>query len=192
MGRPARILPADLIQAASRIAARLGPARASIAAIAKESGAPVGSMYHRYPSRGALLAEVWIAAAERFGAQFGAILAAARDIDTLIEAALITPRLAREDPAAGVVLFAHRRDDFLDEAPEESRARAAKLVSALQKEIAAAAKRLMPGDARARERLSVALIGIPYGAVRVFLPQAVPPPEIDAVIAAASRAALSH
>ena len=192
MGRPARIFPADLIAAASRIAARLGPARASIAAIAKEAGAPVGSMYHRYPSRGALLAEVWIAAAERFGAQFNAVLAAARDTDALIEAALITPRFAREDPAAGVVLFAHRRDDFLDEAPEESRARAAKLVSALQKELSNAAKRHLAGDPRGRERLAVALIGIPYGAVRVFLPQAVPPPEIDAVIAAATRAALSH
>jgi AcrR family transcriptional regulator len=192
MGRPARIFPADLIAAASRIAARLGAARATIAAIAKEAKAPVGSMYHRYPSRGALLAEVWIAAAERFGTQFSAVLTAARDADALIEAALITPRFAREDPAAGVVLFAHRRDDYLDEAPEESRTRAAKLVSALQKELAGAAKRLLPGDPRGRERLAVALIGIPYGTVRVFLPQAMPPLEIDAVIAAAARAALSH
>jgi len=192
MGRIARIFPADLVAAASRIAARLGPARATIAAIAKEARAPVGSMYHRYPSRGALLAEVWIAAAERFGAQFSAILATARDADALTEAALITPRFAREDPAAGVVLFAHRRDDYLDEAPEESRAQAAKLVSALQKELAGTAKRLLPGDPRGRERLAVALIGIPYGAVRVFLPQAVPPPDIDAAIAAAARAALSH
>ncbi len=192
MGRPTRIFPADLVAAASRVAARLGPARASIASIAKAALAPVGSMYHRYPSRGALLAEVWIAAAERFGAEFSAILAAAGDSDALIEAALITPRFARADPAAGVVLFAHRRDDFLDEAPDASRARAAKLVSALQKELAGAAKRHLPGNPRGRERLAVALIGIPYGAVRVFLPQAVPPPEIDAVIAAAARAALSH
>src|SRR3984893_6446733 len=159
MGRPARIFPADLIKAASKIAARLGPARASIAAIAKEAGAPVGSMYHRYPSRGALLAEVWIAAAERFGGQVRPILAAARATDALIEAALIPPRFAREDPAAGVVLFAHRRDDFLDEAPEESRARAAKLVSALQKELAGAAKRYLPGDPRGRERLPGGLLG---------------------------------
>jgi hypothetical protein len=62
----------------------------------------------------------------------------------------------------------------------------------LQRELASAAKRHVPGDTRGRERLAVALIGIPYGAVRVFLPQAVPPPEIDAVIAAAARAALSH
>ena len=73
MGRPARVLPTDLIQAASRIAARLGPARTSIAAIAKEAGAPVGSVYHRYPSRGALLAEVWIAAAEPSAREFSAI-----------------------------------------------------------------------------------------------------------------------
>jgi len=38
----------------------------------------------------------------------------------------------------------------------------------------------------------VALIGIPSGAVRVFLPQAVPPVELDPVIAAAVRAALAR
>src|SRR5258708_16490269 len=121
MGRPARIFPTDLINAASKIAARLGPARATIAAIAKEAGAPIGSMYHRYPSRGALLAEVWIAAAERFGTRFSAILAAASGIDALIQAALLTPRFAREDPPPALLLFPHPRHAFLHEPPPHTR-----------------------------------------------------------------------
>jgi AcrR family transcriptional regulator len=192
MGRPARISDADLVAAATRVAARLGPARASIVAISREAKVPTGSVYHRMPSRAALLAEVWLAAAERFTTPFLESLAAAASMEAAVETALVTPRLARADPAAGVVLFAHRRDDFLDDAPEESRKRAAGLTSSLQRSLAEAARRLMPGDGRGRERLSVALIGIPSGAVRVFLPQAVPPVELDPVIAAAVRAALAR
>ncbi|HVT54793.1 MAG TPA: helix-turn-helix domain-containing protein, partial [Xanthobacteraceae bacterium] len=129
MGRPARFSDQDLIKAAARVSAKLGPARTTIGLIAKEAKAPVGSVYHRYPSKGALLAEAWIAAAERFGEQFRGVLASAKTIDEALDAALVTPRFARADHAGGVLLFAHRRDDFLDEAPDESRARATKQTS---------------------------------------------------------------
>jgi AcrR family transcriptional regulator len=192
LGRPARIKDTDLISAATSIAARLGPTHTSIAAIARKAGVPVGSVYHRYPSRTALLAEAWIVAAEAFGQQFLTALNTARKPEAAIEAALVTPRFARANHAAGVALFVHRRDDFLDEAPEESRSRAAKQTSAMLNGLTQAARRLLPHDSRGREKLAVALIGIPYGAVRVFLPQAVPPKELDAVIAAAARAAIGH
>lgn len=190
MGRPAHITDNDLLNAAMRVAARHGPARASVAAIAKEAGVPVGSVYHRVPSRSALLAGCWVKAAERFAAGFFNCLEQAKSLDEAVEAALLTPRFAREDHAAAVLLLASRREDFLDEAPEETKNRASALTRDLQKNIADAAKRLLPADPKGRERMAVALIGIPYGAVRVFLPQAVPPTEIDAVIAAAARAAL--
>ncbi len=182
----------DLTAATTTLAARLGPARTSIAAIAREAGVPVGSIYHRYPSRGALLAEAWIVTAEAFGAQFLAALNTARTPEAALEAALVTPRFARTNHAGGVVLFVHRRDDFLDEAPVESRTRATKQTSSMLNGLAQAARRLLPQDPRGREKLAVALIGIPYGAVRVFLPQAIPPKELDAVIAAAARAAIGH
>ncbi len=191
MGRPAHISDDDLLNAAMRVAARHGPARATVAAIAQEAGVPIGSVYHRVPSRSALLADCWVRAAERFGTGFSAILEGANTLEQAVEAALVTPRFARGDHAAAVLLLASRREDFLEEAPEETRAKAATLTGNLQKSIAEAAKRLIPQDPKGRERMAVALIGIPYGAVRVFLPQAVPPAEIDAVIAAAAKAALS-
>lgn len=191
MGRPAHISDDDLLNAAMRVAARLGPARATVAAIAQEAGVPIGSVYHRVPSRSALLADCWVKAAERFGATFSASLQAANTPEQAVEAALVTPRFAREDHAAAVLLLACRREDFLEEAPEETRIKAASLTASLQKGIAEAAARLLPHDPKGRERMAVALIGIPYGAVRVFLPQAMPPAELDAVIAAAARAALA-
>jgi AcrR family transcriptional regulator len=191
MGRAPRISDADLVAAATRVAARLGPARATVELIAREAGVPVGSVYHRVPSRAALLAEVWIAAAGRFGADVIARLDAAKTLNDVLEAALATSRFARADPPAGVVLFANRREDFLADAPGPAKAQAAELTSALQTSIAAASRRLLPGNRRGRELLSVAILGIPYGAVRIFLPQAVPPPELDSVIAAAARGALA-
>ena len=191
MGRPARVTEADLIAGATRVAAKLGPAHSSIALIAQESRAPVGSIYHRYPSRGALLAEVWLSAAERFQTASLRLLAAARTEDDAVECALLTPRFSRENHATAVVLIAHRRDDFLEpEIPKEYRDRAAKLAVDMRAGIGAAAQRLLPSDPRGREKLTVALIGIPLGAVRIFLPQAVPPVEIDPMIEAAVRAAL--
>lgn len=192
MGRPARFSDQDLIKAAARVSAKLGPARTTIVLIAREAKAPVGSVYHRYPSKGALLAEAWIAAAECFGVQFRGVLATAKTIDDALDAALVTPRFARADHAGGVLLFAHRRDDFLDEAPDESRARAAKQTSGVLHSIAEAAKRFLPRDPRGREKLAIALLGLPYGAVRIFLPHAVPPAELDATIKAAARAAVGH
>ena len=145
----------------------------------------------RHCMRAALMAEVWIAAAGRFGADVIARLDAARSLDQALEAALVTPRFVRADPAGGVVLLANRREDFLADAPGPLKTRAAELNSALHGSIAAAARRLLPGNRRGRELLAVAILGIPYGAVRIFLPQAVPPPELDFVILAAARGALA-
>lgn len=193
MGRPARIIESDLLDGATRVAAKHGPAQATVARIARETGAPVGSIYHRFPSRGALLSEVWLSAAERFQDASLALLAKARNEDEAVECALFTPRFARRDHATAVILLAQRRDDFLAaDAPEEYRRRAAKLAADMRGGISAAADQLLPGDPRRRDKLAIAIIGIPLGAVRIFLPQAVPPVEIDETIAAAVRAALKR
>ncbi len=190
MGRRAHISGEDLVGAAARVCARLGLSRASIDAIAREAGVPVGSVYHRVDSRAALLAEVWIAAAQAFGAEFFEHLSRAESLDSAAEVALVTPRFTRKNHTGAVALFAYRRDDFLDGAPAQARERAARLSSDLQKGIGDAARRLLPEDKRGREKMAVALLGVPYGAVRIFLPQATPPAELDPVIVAAARAAL--
>lgn len=190
MGRRPHITDEDLTAAAARACARLGLPRATIDAIAKEAGVPVGSIYHRVDSRAALLAEVWLAAAQAFGTEFLTQLSGVNSLERAAEVALVTPRFTRRDHAGAVALLAYRRDDFLDGAPAKARDRAAKLSSDLQKGLGDAARRLLPDDKRGREKMAVALIGVPYGAVRIFLPQATPPMELDPVILAAAKAAL--
>src|SRR3954470_21795085 len=68
MARPARFSDADLLAAAAHVAAEGGPAAATVGAIAKAAGAPTGSLYHRFPSRDALLGTLWLDLVGRFQA----------------------------------------------------------------------------------------------------------------------------
>jgi len=58
MSRPAKFSHSDIVDATARLAARDGPARATMASIAAELRAPTGSLYHRFASRDILLGEV--------------------------------------------------------------------------------------------------------------------------------------
>lgn len=63
-----------ILDAARTIALRDGPRATSVAAIAAESGAPAGTLYHRFGSRDRVLQEAWLRALGRFQAE---VLAAA-------------------------------------------------------------------------------------------------------------------
>src|SRR5687768_1799772 len=66
MARPPRFDVKQLLDAAVRLAAAAGPAAVTMSAVATEVGAPSGSVYHRFPGRTALLAEVWLRTVEGF------------------------------------------------------------------------------------------------------------------------------
>ncbi|MFD8754288.1 TetR/AcrR family transcriptional regulator [Kitasatospora sp. NPDC059577] len=68
MPRPPRHDESTLLDAAVRLAAAGGPAAVTMSAVARESGAPNGSVYHRFPQRSALLAELWLRTVEEFQA----------------------------------------------------------------------------------------------------------------------------
>ncbi|KOU23395.1 TetR family transcriptional regulator [Streptomyces sp. WM6372] len=66
MPRPPRFGVDDLLDAAVLLAAAGGPAAVTMSAVAQAVGAPSGSVYHRFPGRPALLAEVWLRTVEGF------------------------------------------------------------------------------------------------------------------------------
>src|SRR5919204_1422220 len=76
-----------------------GPRAASVAAIAKASGAPTGTLYHRFGNRNGILAAAWLRALERF--QSRAMAAAA---DTPLETAV----------AMGLTIVSFARDHAED------------------------------------------------------------------------------
>lgn len=66
MPRPPRFDADELLDAAVLLAAAGGPAAVTMSAVAQTVGAPSGSVYHRFPGRPALLAEVWLRTVEDF------------------------------------------------------------------------------------------------------------------------------
>ena len=64
MGRTAQFDREELLLTAASVAAAGRPL--TIQSLAEATGAPVGSIYHRFESREALLAEAWLLAVRHF------------------------------------------------------------------------------------------------------------------------------
>ncbi len=84
MGRPAKHDAETLLDAAAAIVAAEGPAAVTMVAVARRAGVPSGSLYHRFPSRAALLGALWLRTVRRFQAGW---LAALDGDDPLVTAA---------------------------------------------------------------------------------------------------------
>jgi AcrR family transcriptional regulator len=157
-----------ILDAARALVLHDGPRSASVAAIARESGAPIGTLYHRFKSRDGLLAAAWLRALERFQQR---ALAAAQDPDPLKAAVSMASSqiaFAREEPEDALLLLAVRRDDLLDADPDDGfRAQ----LEAINTPLAATLARLtkaLKGDtgARAADEVTRAVVDLPNATVR--------------------------
>ena len=94
-----------------------GPRAASVAAIATASGAPAGTLYHRFGNRDGILSAAWLRALERFQSRaMGAEGDSALDTAVAMAVAAITfARNHTEDAAADAAAT-----DLLDGEPDTS------------------------------------------------------------------------
>jgi AcrR family transcriptional regulator len=160
------------------------------------SGAPKGSVYHRFSTVSDLLATMWLRAVRRSQARFlEPLKAGGSPIEAAVAAGLAIHDFATEEPADARLLAALRREDLVGEVTN------AALVAALQdvnrelgSAVTALARRLYGRATRdAIERTTCAVIDLPQGAIRRHLIQGVPVPRgVRAQLAAAIRAALSE
>lgn len=109
MGRSAHFNNDQFVDAALKIAAEHGPAAVTIAGVAGEISAPVGSVYHRFRSRDVLLAEVWLKVVASFQEVFLTLL----ERDEGLEAALHTPHWVRLHPSEARILLLYRREELV-------------------------------------------------------------------------------
>ncbi len=157
-----------ILDAARAIVLRDGPRAASVAAIARASDAPVGTLYHRFGNRDGVLAAAWLRALERFQKL---ALAAAEHPDPL-EAAIAMASsqvsFARQHPEDARLLLALRRDDLLDDDPDDLfRARLYEINAPLEATVMRLAKDLRgAADARALDIVALAVIDLPNAVVR--------------------------
>lgn len=179
--------------AALRLVADRGPQAVTVAALAKEVGAPTGSIYHRYQSREQLLAELWMDVVEAFQEGFVGSLARANDVEGAVEAARFMTSWTREHPLEARLLLLHRRQDFVSgEWPADLAGRAAALEPQIGLALRAFAERAFArADAETMARLRYALLDAPFGGIKPYVQgRKRLPAVVDDLVASTARAVL--
>jgi AcrR family transcriptional regulator len=164
MPRPQRYDTDVLLDAAAKILAADGPAAVTMSAVARATGAPSGSMYHRFPTRAALCAQMWLRTHERFHEGLMAALTGATDRqDCCVAAARFTVDWSRRAPIEAQVLLAGADALGLVDWPLTALRRCEEMRNELLQALGALHP---PNDG---ERVTTAVIDVPYGLVRRHL-----------------------
>jgi AcrR family transcriptional regulator len=180
-----------ILDAARALVLTDGPRAASVAAIAKASGAPTGTLYHRFGNRNGILAAAWLRALERF--QSRAIAAAADSpLETAVAMAVSFVQFARELPGDARLLLALRPSDLLDGEPDAGFVETlAEMNAPLLASVNDLAGQLYgKTDERTVEAVARAVADLPYGVVRRHAYDDPMPSWLEADVAAAVRALL--
>jgi AcrR family transcriptional regulator len=194
MPRP-ELHPTDsILDAARGVVLEQGLGAATIAAIAESSGAPVGSIYHRFGSVDDLLAEMWIRAVRRSQESFAKAAEHPDPLEAAVGAGLSVYDFCVEHPADGRLLLSYRPEDLAGaRIHPKQRAELVRLndpVAAVVKELA---RRLYGRASRSSlDRVLMAVFDLPHGAVRRPLANGETlPPERREALEEALRAVLA-
>jgi len=160
-----------MLDAARDLLLEEGSRSATIEAIADASGAPTGSIYHRFGSRDELIAKLWIRAVHRSQASFLAALERDSPREAALAAALSIVDFCEDHPADAQLLVGFRREDLISAVPEGPLAdELAVLNRPVERALVQLARRLYGGRSRAAlDRTLLAVFDLPYGAARRHL-----------------------
>jgi AcrR family transcriptional regulator len=163
MPRPALHTTDDVLDAARDLVVETGPRAVGIRDIAQRSGAPSGSLYHRFRSRDELVARAWLRAVRRFQAGYLEALAHDDPLEAAASAVRWGIAFALSEPADAQLLLDHSRAALLDAEPEgEVADELAGVNTPLERVVRSLAVRLYGHDGpEALERTSYAVIDLP-------------------------------
>ncbi len=178
MPRPQVHLTDTMLDAARALLLEEGSRSATMEAIAEASGAPTGSIYHRFGSRDELIARLWIRAVYRSQASFVAAMERRDPSEAALAAALSIIDFCEEHPGDAQLLAAFRREDLLKAVPEGALAEElASLNRPVERAVVQLAQRLYGKRTRpALDRTLLAVFDLPYGAARRYLITGAPLP----------------
>jgi AcrR family transcriptional regulator len=156
-----------------------GSRSATMEAIADASGAPTGSIYHRFGSRDELIARLWLRAVYRSQASFVAALERDDPREAALAAAMSIIDFCEEHPADAQLLVAFRREDLVKAIPDGPLAEElAVLNRPVERAVVGLARRLYGRPTRAAlDRTLLAVFDLPYGAARRYLISGAPLPK---------------
>jgi AcrR family transcriptional regulator len=165
MGRPAKHDADWLLDAAAAIAADRGPAAVSMAAVARRAGVPSGSLYHRFPSRGALMGGLWLRTVRRFQSGWLRALGDEDSLEALVAAARHVVTWSRRNREEARLLL-YGADEF-GQADWPAATRRATEEQLREAEAALRSVAGALGDGRDRtERVILAAVDMPYAVLR--------------------------
>lgn len=176
-GRPAKFSDGRILDAALEVFAREGLRGVNMSAVARELGAPSGSLYYRFASRDHLMASLWLRTVEGFQSSVIAELGAGDPVERVASAAVWVVRWCREHPQEGRLLQLYRREDLVDgpfpkALSKRARAAGAQLGDLVSGLLAAN----WPGPPPSVLTLRFVLVDIPSAAVRTPLARGEPIP----------------
>lgn len=160
-----------MLDAARDLLLEEGSRGATIEAIASTSGAPTGSIYHRFGSRDELITRLWMRAVYRSQASFLAALERQDAKEAALAAAMSIVDFCEEHPADAQLLVSFRREDLIRSAPEGPLAdELAELNRPVERGVVELARRLYGRRTRAAlNRTLLVVFDLPYGAARRYL-----------------------
>jgi len=184
-----------ILDAARALVLDGGPRAASVAAIAKASGAPAGTLYHRFGNRDGILAAAWLRALERFQARAMAAGGATPEdaaLETAVAMAVAAISFARELPDDARLLLTIRPGDLLDAEPDAAfRETLAAMNAPLNERIRTLARQLYGrSNPRSVDAVARAVADLPYAVVRRHAYDEPMPKWLEADVAASARAVL--
>ena len=172
-----------MLDAARDLLLEAGSPSATMEAIAAASGAPTGTLYHRFGSRDELIARLWIRAVYRSQASFVAAMERDDAKEAAMAAAMSIVNFCEEHPEDARLLAAFRREDLVKALPDGPLADELEVVNRpVERAVVQLAQRLYGKRSRAAvERTLLAVFDLPYGAVRRHLIVGAPlPPSLRA------------
>ncbi|MEV7025398.1 helix-turn-helix domain-containing protein [Kitasatospora sp. NPDC093558] len=191
MPRPPRYDESALLDAAVRLAATGGPAAVTMSAVARESGAPNGSVYHRFPQRAALMAELWLRTVEEFQAASLPLFDA--HPEPHVAAGAVARQVVawcRAERERAVVLLYGVSAFGKAEWPEAYLRREQEGTRRVREAVAGLAERLGAATPLDIDRVSLAIAGLPLAIVRGHLHAGTPIPAHAEELAEQSATAL--
>jgi AcrR family transcriptional regulator len=166
--RPALHDTEAVLDATRELILDVGPRGTGIREISRRSGAPSGSLYHRFSSRDNLVALAWLRAVRRFQAGYLQALECHDPAEAIRHAIAWAVEYALREPRDTRLLLSHSQADLLDRAPAaETIAQLAAVNQRLEVALRDLSRRLFKSSSRASlERVSNAVIDLPYAALR--------------------------
>lgn len=175
MGRQPKFSTDNLLDAALRIALDDGPNAVTASAVARVSGAPSGSVYHRFASSDEILARLWLRTIAEFQSGF---INALRDDETVAAAAAAITHVfawCDENPGEARLLLAFDEQEIERRAPDAVVGELHERNRTAREAVAAWTRRHFADPGLEEfDRAMYALVDLPYGAVRRHLPDGRP------------------